>query len=79
MGCIVYQLLCGMTPFDGKTLKKINQNICHKSLESIFNDPCWRPISDDAKDFILQCLVREKDERPSIDDLFHHPWIVQLP
>ena len=53
LGCIVYQLLCGMTPFDGKTMKKINYNICQKPLESLFMDPCWRPISDDAKDFIL--------------------------
>ena len=68
-----------MTPFDGKTLKKINQNICSKPLDSLFVDSCWKSISDDGKDFILQCLVREKDERPSIEDLFHHPWITTLP
>ena len=80
LGCIVYQLLCGMTPFDGKTLKKINYNITNKPLDStMFSDPCWRPISDDAKDFILQCLVREKNERPGIEDLFSHQWIAGLP
>ena len=68
-----------MTPFDGKTMKKINYNICQKPLESLFIDPCWRPVSDDAKDFILQCLVREKDERPAIADLLHHPWITCIP
>lgn len=39
-------------------------------FENLFEDMCWRPITDDAKDFILQCLVRELDERPSIGDLF---------
>ena len=69
-----------MTPFDGKTLKKINYNICNKPLDStMFSDPCWRPISDDAKDFILQCLVRDKGDRPSVEDLFMHPWIAGLP
>ena len=28
LGVITYQLLCGKTPFDGKNIKKINQNIC---------------------------------------------------
>ena len=79
LGCITYQLLCGMTPFDGKTLKKINHNICHKQLETMFDDPCWYTVSDDAKDFILQCLVREVNERPSINDLLHHPWIRLIP
>ena len=30
LGCIVYQLMSGITPFDGKTLAKINHNICKK-------------------------------------------------
>lgn len=79
LGCIVYQLLCGATPFDGKSLKKINFNICQKPLQSIFEDPRWRSISDDAKDFILQCLVREQEERPAVGDLIHHPWITAIP
>ena len=79
LGCIVYQLLCGTTPFDGKSLKKINYNICQKPLQSIFEDPQWRAVSDDAKDFILQCLVREQEERPAIADLLHHPWITAIP
>ena len=36
-------------------------------------------MSDDAKDFILQCLVRDMDDRPSINDLFEHPWIREIP
>lgn len=39
LGVIVYQLLCGKTPFDGKNLNRINQNICNK--EVTFNNRYW--------------------------------------
>ena len=32
LGVITYQLLTGTTPFDGRNIKKINHNICHKEL-----------------------------------------------
>lgn len=43
LGCICYQLLTGKTPFDGKNLKVINHNICHKELN--FNIPAFKNIS----------------------------------
>lgn len=53
LGIIVYQLLCGVTPFDGQSLKKIQDNICFYPVERLFDDMCWQSITDDAKDFIL--------------------------
>lgn len=32
LGVITYQLLSGRTPFDGKNIQKINQNICSKEV-----------------------------------------------
>ena len=29
-----------------------------------------------AMDFILKCLNRDKDKRPSAEDLYKHPWLV---
>jgi len=29
LGVIVYQLLSGITPFDGNNMKEVNKNICH--------------------------------------------------
>jgi serine/threonine protein kinase len=53
LGVIVYQLLCGMTPFDAPSLKRIQENICNLPDDQLFQDVCWNSISDDAKDFIL--------------------------
>ena len=53
LGVIVYQLLCGMTPFDAPSLKRIQENICNLPDDQLFKDVCWDSISDDAKDFIL--------------------------
>ena len=54
LGVIVYQLLSGKTPFDGKNLKRINQNICQKELT--FTNRSWAHISENAKEFISLCL-----------------------
>ena len=64
LGIITFQLLSGKTPFDGKNIKKINQNILHKELK--FPDKQWLNISANAKDFITQCLDRNQTTRPSI-------------
>lgn len=76
LGIIAYQLLSGKTPFDGKNIKKINQNIIYKELT--FPDKQWANISDNAKDFITQCLDRDQKTRPSIEHLFDHPWICEI-
>ena len=51
LGVITYQLLSGKTPFDGKNLEKINQNILKKKVT--FSEKHWKNVSDHAKDFIL--------------------------
>ena len=33
LGIITYQLLSGLTPFDGRNIKKINENICRKNIK----------------------------------------------
>jgi serine/threonine protein kinase len=77
LGCITYQLLSGKTPFDGRNLEKINHYICNKPI--VFKDKYFRDVSPNAKDFILHCLERDQFKRPSIEDLFDHPWIAELP
>lgn len=72
LGVITYQLLSGRTPFDASKIKKINYNIINKKVK--FPDKQWIGISEHAKDFILQCLERNPESRPSIASLFDHPW-----
>lgn len=77
LGVIVYQLLNGKTPFDAAKIKEINKNICSKQIN--FVDASWKQISQNAKDFIKQCLIKEHKKRPSINDLFKHSWITDVP
>jgi serine/threonine protein kinase len=37
--------------------------------------PKGLPISNDAKDFILQCLIKNPKERLSMNKLVDHPFI----
>ncbi len=36
-------------------------------------------MTANAKDFILNCLVKNQYQRPSIAELFNHPWITSMP
>lgn len=76
LGIITYQLICGRTPFESKSLKKIEANIKQKQVSFPVNrDQVWQDISRDAKDFILACLEKNQFKRPPIKELLQHPWI----
>lgn len=68
LGIITYQLLSGRTPFDGKNIKKINHNILYKEVK--FPEKQWKYLSENSKHFILSCLERDQNKRPSIAQLF---------
>lgn len=40
-----------------------------------FQDAVWSNVSDDAKDFITQLLIKDQDKRPSAEQALQHPWI----
>jgi len=76
LGVITYQLLSGKTPFESRNLKKIDYNIKHKPVTfQNTNTEYWGDISQDAKDFIMACLSRNPEQRPSVEELFKQPWI----
>ena len=79
LGVITYQLLSGKTPFEStRSLRKIDWNIKHKQVTFASSKAeNWDDISQNAKDFILACLTRNQSERPSINELFEHPWIAE--
>jgi serine/threonine protein kinase len=76
LGVITYQLLSGKTPFESRNIKKIDFNIKHKPIKfETKNGEFWDDISEEAKEFILACLERNPDKRPSVATLFKQPWI----
>ena len=69
LGIVTYQLLSGRTPFESRSLKKIDWNIKHKPI-TFTNQEDWGDISEEAKKFIMACLERDQTKRPSINQLF---------
>ena len=50
LGCIMYQLLSGRTPFQGRDLDIVNHKICNDKVS--FEQIEWHNISRNAKHFI---------------------------
>jgi calcium-dependent protein kinase len=61
LGVIAYILLCGRPPFKGKTKPEIFKSILQDSLQ--FEQTIWTKVSEEAKDFITQCLTKDYTKR----------------
>jgi len=72
---ITYIVLSGIPPFNGATDTEIMKRV--KEGKFNFNDPIWNKISDQAKDFITQLLIKDQNKRPSANEALQHPWIQQ--
>jgi calcium-dependent protein kinase len=68
LGVITYLLLTGKLPFDGENTDEIKEEILNKELS--FGGSLFCQISTQATDFIKECLNRDSEERPYINELF---------
>jgi serine/threonine protein kinase len=81
VGVLTFQLLSGNMPFNDHS-RPMNPSTV-KIFKSIFTDEpsdmmrkgVWKNISDDAKDFVLQCLQKDYGSRPTAEDALAHPWL----
>jgi len=73
VGVITYILLCGFPPFYGKD----NQEIFEKIMQAKFDfpSPDWDDISDEAKQFVKDMLVREPNARQTAAECLANAWI----
>ena len=72
-GIIMYILLIGYPPFDGKNNKNLYKNIQNNKVD--FSGSDWSKISKEAKDLILKLLEKNPNNRISAFDALQHPWI----
>lgn len=72
-GVICFILLGGYAPFDGDDDHEIEDAI--RLGEYDFDDPVWDMISEDAKDFIEECLTYKEKHRPTAAEALTHPWL----
>ena len=74
-GVIMYIMLVGYPPFDGKNNKEILKRIETGAFK--INGEDWENISEDAKDLIRQLLQKKVKDRISAAEALKHPWIVK--
>lgn len=75
MGCVLYTLLCGFPPFYDESIKTLTEKVAKGQYS--FLSPWWDDISSSSKDLIIHLLCIDPDERYTIDEFLHHPWILK--
>ena len=71
-GVILFILLGGYPPFNGKKREELFDNIINKHVK--FNQENWKNISNEAKDLIEKMLDKDFNNRPSAKEVLNHPW-----
>jgi len=71
-GVILYILLCGEPPFNGKNDNEIYKKILEKKLTFSQNE--WKQISYEAKELISK-MVCSPEKRLTAQDVLKHHWV----
>lgn len=76
-GTVLYVMLSGRPPFDGKDDDEILRNV--KKTRYGFNSPEWGGISEGAKDLIRKMMEVNVNLRLTAKAALEHPWIRNAP
>lgn len=72
MGVVLYIMLSGKVPFPGRSEPEIIQNVM--KAEYHFNHAAFNNVSDECKDLIRKCLVKDFRKRLSSAEALQHSW-----
>jgi calcium-dependent protein kinase len=73
-GVILYILLCGRPPFNGRSESEIIESVTHGRYS--LGAGLWSNVSSSAKDLISKLLQRNPDKRLTARQALDHEWIV---
>ncbi|NXP56102.1 MYLK2 kinase, partial [Heliornis fulica] len=76
MGVITYMLLSGLSPFLGDNDTETLNNVL--SANWYFDEETFESVSDEAKDFVSNLIIKEKSARMSAGQCLQHPWLNNL-
>ena len=75
LGCIIYELIVGLPPFNDQTVEMVWENVLNKRIkwpEVGYEDDC---ISPEAKDLIDKLLEPDTSKRiKSLEEIRFHPF-----
>lgn len=73
LGVISFVLLSGKLPFPGEDNKDVFKKILKSNFT--FNGEVWNSVSQEAKNFVSQLLVKDPQRRMTSDQSLEHVWI----
>ncbi|XP_006030554.1 myosin light chain kinase 2, skeletal/cardiac muscle [Alligator sinensis] len=76
MGVITYMLLSGLSPFMGDNDTETLNNVL--AADWYFDEETFEGISEEAKDFVSNLIIKEKSGRLSAAQCLKHPWLNNL-
>ncbi|KAH9254473.1 hypothetical protein BASA81_007586 [Batrachochytrium salamandrivorans] len=76
LGVIVYMLLGGCAPYDGKDDEEILRHVSQGKRPN-YETGAWRKISNEGKHFIQSMLMVDPDRRITAELALQHPWVLQ--
>ena len=77
VGIMTYMMLSGSFPFIDPSANFTNISQLWDSIrnkEPTFKEQSWNFVSNDAKDFIQLCLIKQPSSRPSAKECLTHSW-----
>eukprot|EP01119_Soliformovum_irregulare_P002356 TRINITY_DN12621_c0_g1_i1.p1 TRINITY_DN12621_c0_g1~~TRINITY_DN12621_c0_g1_i1.p1 ORF type:complete len:383 (-),score=83.71 TRINITY_DN12621_c0_g1_i1:644-1792(-) len=76
IGIIMYNLLCGYSPFQSDITEEVFE--LTKAGKIIYPRLFWQHISMDAKDLLSHLLTLDPNLRYSAEEAMKHPWIASI-
>lgn len=73
LGCVLYTLLCGFPPFYDESISVLTEKVARGQYT--FLSPWWDGISKSAQDLVSHLLTVDPENRYTIEEFMHHPWI----
>ncbi|KAM9120998.1 myosin light chain kinase 2, skeletal/cardiac muscle [Pangshura tecta] len=76
LGVITYMLLSGLSPFLGDDDTETLNNVLEAKW--YFDEEAFEGISEEAKDFVSNLIIKQKSGRMSAAKCLQHPWLNDL-